>query len=104
MSPITTLTFRSEAEAAVAFYLSVFDRSRITAVTRHPRHGLGPRGDVMMIAFELDGRPFVAMNGGLQFGASATRSRCRSSARRSRRSTATGRRSAAAVNTGPVAG
>ncbi|CAB4874169.1 MAG: VOC family protein [Actinobacteria bacterium] len=53
----TFLWFADEAEAAADFYVSVFPNSSITNVSRV--------GDtVMMVAFELDGRPFVALNGG----------------------------------------
>ena len=53
----TFLWFSDEAEAAADFYVSVFPNSSITNVSRV--------GDtVMMVAFELDGRPFVALNGG----------------------------------------
>ncbi|MCB1131263.1 MAG: VOC family protein, partial [Verrucomicrobiae bacterium] len=72
MAPITPcLWFDRNAEEAVDFYLSVFPNSRITQVARypesdHPAHE-GRRGEVLMISFELDGRPFTALNGGPYF-------------------------------------
>ena len=62
------LWFDRNAEEAVDFYLGIFPNSRITAVARypeseHPAHE-GRRGEVLTIAFELDGRAFTALNGG----------------------------------------
>jgi predicted 3-demethylubiquinone-9 3-methyltransferase (glyoxalase superfamily) len=73
---ITFLTFDSQAEEAARFYTSIFPNSRITQVTRYPdlgsagggpSSGLPPAGSVMTVAFELLGRPFVALNGGPSF-------------------------------------
>jgi len=50
------LWFVDKAEAAAAFYVSVFPNSRILNVARNG-------GAVMMVSFELDGRPFTALNG-----------------------------------------
>jgi predicted 3-demethylubiquinone-9 3-methyltransferase (glyoxalase superfamily) len=65
------LWFDTEAEQAAAFYVSVFKNSKINSVSRygkegHEIHGK-PAGSVMAVAFELDGQPFVALNGGPQF-------------------------------------
>jgi predicted 3-demethylubiquinone-9 3-methyltransferase (glyoxalase superfamily) len=77
MPQITTfLTFNNQAEEAARFYTSIFPNSRVTQVTRYPDLGQGdpgagsplpPAGTVMTIAFELDGREFVALNGGPSF-------------------------------------
>ena len=66
----TFLTFNTQAEDAARFYTSVFPNSRITRVTRYP--DLGPQapfkpGSVMTVEFTLDGREFVALNGGPPF-------------------------------------
>lgn len=66
---ITFLTFNDQAEEASRFYTSIFPNSRITQITRYP--DLGPdfpfkAGTVMTVAFTLDGREFVALNGGPQ--------------------------------------
>lgn len=68
---VPCLWFDSEAEEAATFYTAVFDNSRITDVTRygkegHEIHGREP-GSVMVVAFELDGHPFTALNGGPVF-------------------------------------
>jgi predicted 3-demethylubiquinone-9 3-methyltransferase (glyoxalase superfamily) len=69
MSDITTfLTYNDRAEEAARFYTSIFPNSRITRVSHYPDiEGLPPAGSVMMVEFELMGRPFVALNGGPQF-------------------------------------
>lgn len=65
---ITFLTFNDQAEPAARFYSSIFPNSRITQVTRYPDlPGLPPAGSVMTVSFELDGREFVALNGGPSF-------------------------------------
>jgi predicted 3-demethylubiquinone-9 3-methyltransferase (glyoxalase superfamily) len=65
------LWFDSDAEAAAKFYTSVFANSRITSVSRygeagHEVHGR-PAGSVMTVAFEIEGQPFLALNGGPLF-------------------------------------
>ncbi|HEY4355663.1 MAG TPA: VOC family protein [Acidobacteriaceae bacterium] len=57
------LWFDNNAEEAVEFYLSVFKDSDRLKVRRSG----GPGGKVMVIAFELDGQEFVALNGGPMF-------------------------------------
>jgi len=70
--PITpTLWFDSEADAAAAFYVSVFDDGAI-GVTSHydaPAAQVSgqPEGSVLTVEFELEGQPFIALNGGPQF-------------------------------------
>lgn len=59
--------FDSDGEDAAALYTSVFPNSRITEVTRYPEGSMRPAGSVMTVAFELDGQPFTALNGGPQF-------------------------------------
>ena len=61
------LWFNFNAEEAVAHYLSVFEDSRITALTRYGEGQPGPAGAAMTIAFEIDGQSFLALNGGPQF-------------------------------------
>src|SRR5262249_9063271 len=65
------LWFDDQAEAAAQFYTSIFRHSRITGVARygeagHEIHGRPP-GSVMMVAFELAGQTFTALNGGPVF-------------------------------------
>jgi predicted 3-demethylubiquinone-9 3-methyltransferase (glyoxalase superfamily) len=58
------LWFDNQAEEAVNFYTSVFKNSKIGTVARYGESGPGPKGSVMTIMFELDGRDFMALNGG----------------------------------------
>jgi predicted 3-demethylubiquinone-9 3-methyltransferase (glyoxalase superfamily) len=54
------LWFDSEGEDAAKLYISLFPNSKITGVSHN--------GDaVLMVNFELDGHPFLALNGGPQF-------------------------------------
>ena len=63
----TWLWFDTEAEEAAEFYCSLFPDSRVTSVQRFGEAGPSPEGTVMTVSFELEGRPFVALNGGPQF-------------------------------------
>jgi predicted 3-demethylubiquinone-9 3-methyltransferase (glyoxalase superfamily) len=61
------LWFDNQAEEAVDFYLSVFKNAKIKSTTRFGEAGPGPKGSVMVIAFELDGVELIALNGGPVF-------------------------------------
>jgi predicted 3-demethylubiquinone-9 3-methyltransferase (glyoxalase superfamily) len=68
MSKITPfLWFDDQAEEAANFYVSIFPNSKIGTIARYGDAGPGPKGQVMTIAFELDGQPFIALNGGPYF-------------------------------------
>ena len=58
------LWFDSQAEDAAKLYVSIFGNSRITHVARYGDAGPGPKGSVMVVGFELEGRRFTALNGG----------------------------------------
>jgi predicted 3-demethylubiquinone-9 3-methyltransferase (glyoxalase superfamily) len=58
------LWFDNQAEEAAEYYVSIFPNSRITEVSRYSEAGPGPVGSAMVVAFELDGSPFLALNGG----------------------------------------
>jgi predicted 3-demethylubiquinone-9 3-methyltransferase (glyoxalase superfamily) len=58
------LWFDTEGEEAAELYTSVFPNSRITHVSRYGEAGPREAGTVMTVQFELDGQPFVALNGG----------------------------------------
>ena len=65
------LWFDGKAEEAAKFYTGVFKNSKISEVTRYGEagrevHGQTP-GTVLMVAFELDGVRFTALNGGPVF-------------------------------------
>jgi predicted 3-demethylubiquinone-9 3-methyltransferase (glyoxalase superfamily) len=68
MPPITpNLWFDTEAEEAARFYVSVFPNSRVVNVSHYTEAGPRPAGSVMTVEFELDGHPFVGINGGPEF-------------------------------------
>ena len=62
------LWFDDQAEEAAKYYCSIFSNSRIVTVTRYGKAGYEvhrrPAGSVMVVAFELEGQPFTALNGG----------------------------------------
>jgi predicted 3-demethylubiquinone-9 3-methyltransferase (glyoxalase superfamily) len=58
------LWFDTEGQEAAELYTSIFPNSKITKVTTRPDR---PEGTVLTVEFELDGEPFVALNGGPQF-------------------------------------
>jgi len=61
------LWFDTQGEEAANFYVSVFPNSRITDVTYYGAGGPREEGTVLMVAFELQGRPYTALNGGPEF-------------------------------------
>lgn len=68
MSKITPcLWFDTEGEEAANFYTSIFENSKITGISHYGDAGPRPAGTVMTVEFELDGQPFVALNGGPDF-------------------------------------
>jgi len=72
MTSITpNLWFDHEAEEAAKFYTSIFKNSKIGSISRYGKEGFEihqrPEGSVMTIEFELDGHPFMALNGGPVF-------------------------------------
>jgi len=58
------LWFDDQGQEAAEFYVTVFENSRITDITYYGDGGPGPVGAVLTVAFELDGQPFLALNGG----------------------------------------
>lgn len=64
---VTFLTYDDQAEEAVNFYTSIFKNSKIVSTSRYGEAGPGPAGTLMTAEFELEGRPFVALNGGSTF-------------------------------------
>ncbi len=61
------LWFDNQAEEAANFYVSVFKNAKIGEISRYGEGGPGPAGGVMVVAFELDGQNFEALNGGPMF-------------------------------------
>jgi len=71
MDAMTNITpclwFDTQGEEAAEFYTSIFPNSRITHVARYGEAGPRAAGTAMTVSFELDGKKFVALNGGPEF-------------------------------------
>lgn len=63
----TFLWFDTEAEDAAEFYVSLIPNSKVGKVSHYGEAGPRDPGTVMTVEFELDGRPFVGLNGGPEF-------------------------------------
>ena len=61
------LWFDTEAEEAATFWTGLFPNSRIVELTRYGAGAPREEGLVMTVTFELDGRPYVGLNGGPQY-------------------------------------
>ncbi|MDB5891354.1 MAG: hypothetical protein JWP47_2185 [Polaromonas sp.] len=65
------LWFDSQALEAATFYTSIFGKSRITRTAYYGNVGQAQHGQkagtVMVVAFELEGQSFTALNGGPAF-------------------------------------
>jgi predicted 3-demethylubiquinone-9 3-methyltransferase (glyoxalase superfamily) len=65
------LWFEDTAEEAVNFYTSIFRDSKIESISRYgeeaARASGRPTGTVMVVTFQLQGRQFMALNGGPHF-------------------------------------
>jgi predicted 3-demethylubiquinone-9 3-methyltransferase (glyoxalase superfamily) len=65
------LWFDNQAEEAAKFYTGIFKKSKIVSISRYSEAGFEihrrPAGSVMVVAFELKGQPFTALNGGPMF-------------------------------------
>jgi predicted 3-demethylubiquinone-9 3-methyltransferase (glyoxalase superfamily) len=60
------LWFDNQVEEAIIFYVSIFKHAKVHRVVRYGDAGPGPKGGVMLAAFELAGLEFTALNGGPQ--------------------------------------
>ena len=65
------LWFDTQADEAADFYVSVFKNAKLGRISRFGKEGFDvhgkPAGSVMSVEFEINGLPFVALNGGPQF-------------------------------------
>jgi predicted 3-demethylubiquinone-9 3-methyltransferase (glyoxalase superfamily) len=71
MAKLTKITpclwFDTEGEDAAKYYTSIFENSRVVATTLYGPEAPDREGTAVTVEFELDGQPFVALNGGPQF-------------------------------------
>jgi len=70
--PITPcLWFDTQAEDAARFYCSVFKNAKLGRISHYPDAGQDvhgkPAGSVLTVEFEIEGMPFLALNGGPHF-------------------------------------
>lgn len=67
----TNLWFDNQAEEAAQFYTSIFEHSKIGRITHYVKDGhemhREREGTVLTVEFEIEGQPFVALNGGPVF-------------------------------------
>ena len=61
------LWFGNQAEEAANHYVSTFNNSKIDHVVRYGDAGPGPKGEVMLVSFTLEGQDFCALNGNPQY-------------------------------------
>lgn len=65
------LWFDNQAEEAAKFYTSIFKNSKIVSITSYGEAAAEvsgrPKGEVMIVTFQLEGQEFVALNGGPVF-------------------------------------
>jgi predicted 3-demethylubiquinone-9 3-methyltransferase (glyoxalase superfamily) len=65
------LWFNNQAEEAVNFYTSIFNNSKIKAVTRNSPESAKASGNmedsVLTVSFQIEGQEFTALNGGPDF-------------------------------------
>jgi len=61
------LWFDGKAEEAAKFYVSIFGNSKLGEVRRWGEGGPAPKGSAMSATFEIEGRSFIAFNGGPHF-------------------------------------
>jgi predicted 3-demethylubiquinone-9 3-methyltransferase (glyoxalase superfamily) len=65
------LWFDHQAEEAARYYVSIFRDAKIGEISRYGKEGFEahgrPEGSVMVVAFEIEGHSFTALNGGPHF-------------------------------------
>jgi predicted 3-demethylubiquinone-9 3-methyltransferase (glyoxalase superfamily) len=65
------LWFDNQAEEAANFYVSTFRNSRIGTISHYDEEAAKrsgrPKGSVLVVTFQLNGRDFMALNGGPLF-------------------------------------
>ena len=61
------LVFNDRCEEAVKFYVSLFPNSKIVSMQRSEKDGPIAKGKLLNATFELDGREYLAFDGGPTF-------------------------------------
>ncbi len=58
----TFLMFEGNAEAAMTFYMSLFDDAKVISISRYGADGPGKEGSVQQATFSLAGQPFMCID------------------------------------------
>lgn len=61
------LWFGNQAEEAMKFYCSIFPNSKAEPIASYGEGAPTPAGNITSVTFELDGQPFIGLNGGPHF-------------------------------------
>jgi len=61
------IVYVDRAEEAINFYISLFPNSRVISIQRSGSDGPIAKGKVLGATFQLDGRDYLAFDGGPQF-------------------------------------
>jgi predicted 3-demethylubiquinone-9 3-methyltransferase (glyoxalase superfamily) len=61
------LWFNDNAEEAAKFYVSILKNSEVSDISRYGEGSPFPAGTAMVVNFQLDGRDYMALNGGPEF-------------------------------------
>jgi len=61
------IVYKDSAEEAIKFYVSLFPNSKILSLQRSETDGAIAKGKVLGATFELDGREYLAFDGGPTF-------------------------------------
>lgn len=64
---VPCLWFDGRAEEAMNFYTAIFKNSKVNSITRYGEAGPGKKGSVLTASFEVEGKEFLALNGGPEF-------------------------------------
>ncbi|KWX70008.1 hypothetical protein D3C73_809380 [compost metagenome] len=68
----TFLMFEGQAEEAMNFYVSLFDRSEVTSIKRYGPGEAGAEGTVMHASFTIKGASFMCIDSYVKHGFSFT--------------------------------
>lgn len=64
----TFLMFSGNAEAAMNFYISLFDQSEVISITHYKENEAGKEGSVMHAKFSLKGQEFMCIDSSVEQG------------------------------------
>ena len=69
MQKLTTfLMFAGQAEEAMNFYISLFEKSKVLSITRYGPDESGTEGSVMHATFSLGGQEFMCIDSNIEHG------------------------------------